>query len=181
MKGKLSGRFLGKVIVPHASNQVMVRTSHECCDAIALNAGNSLLFCALIGRNKQHPCRISTNHRMRLRRLDAPDVSLSLRILGATHLLFQLEHVLVELLLELLVRIVDAELLKAVDLEELKPVDVQDTYEPLQRLRRLRRTRKTNNSMPRKRSPRIYNIITAHSERPYIGRQLRGVPLVKTR
>jgi hypothetical protein len=94
--------------------------------------------------------------------------------------LFQLEHVLVELLLELLVRIVDAELLKAVDLEQLKPVDVKDTYEPLQRLGRLRRTRKANTSMGRKHSPRSYNIIN-HSERPYIGRQLRGMPLVKIR
>ncbi len=39
--------------------------------------------------------------------------------------LFQLEDVLVEILLQLLVGIVDAELLKRVLLEDLKPKDIQ--------------------------------------------------------
>lgn len=53
------------------------------------------------------------------------------------YLLLELEHVLIKLLLQLLVRVVDAELLEAVKLEQLEPVNVQDTNKALLRLRRL--------------------------------------------
>mmetsp|Transcript_64162 Transcript_64162/g.191226 ORF Transcript_64162/g.191226 Transcript_64162/m.191226 type:complete len:264 (+) Transcript_64162:747-1538(+) len=50
--------------------------------------------------------------------------------LAVVHLLFQREHVVVEVLLELLVCEVDAQLLEGVPLEDLKAVDVQEPDAP---------------------------------------------------
>jgi len=52
-----------------------------------------------------------------------------LNLLLEVFLLLQLKDVLVELLLQFLVGVVDAELLERVDLERLKPVNVQNTDE----------------------------------------------------
>jgi len=50
--------------------------------------------------------------------------------LAGIHLLLELKRVVVEVLLQHLVREVDAELLKAVVLEDLEPEDIQDTNVP---------------------------------------------------
>lgn len=63
-------------------------------------------------------------------KLDRRPVNLLGLVLG----LFHLEDVLVEVLLQLLVCEVDAELLKVVDLELLKAVDVEDSDKGLWRL-----------------------------------------------
>ena len=58
-------------------------------------------------------------------------------LLAHVLLLFQLENVLIELLLQLLVGVVDAELFETVDLERFEAVDVQDADEAVRVLRPL--------------------------------------------
>ena len=45
-------------------------------------------------------------------------------------LLLHLEHVIVEVLLQLLIGVVDAQLLEAINFEDFKSEDIQNSYDP---------------------------------------------------